>query len=209
MIRYFLHSKGSQKAYAHACKIKPLDAIIVPGIPFYAPEWNVIMKHRVLWSYVLYRDGITKNIIYSGAAVYTPFIEATIMGLYAEALGVPKEHIFLETQARHSTENVYYAYLIAQQQQFKSLGLATDPVQSYMLQRFTKKRCLSSILHIPSMSHLLADVQHLNPIINPESARINNFTSIVQSEPLSKRLLGTLGKGIDWRKHPNGKLSPL
>ena len=82
-------------------------AIIVPGIPFNNGNWDSVMKGRVLWSYVLYKNGYTKNVIYSGSAVYSPYFEAVIMGLYAEQLGIPREHIFCETKARHSTENVY------------------------------------------------------------------------------------------------------
>ncbi len=68
------------------------DVVIVPGIPFRNGRWNDTMKGRVLWSYALYKSGIAKNIIYSGGAVYTPYYEARIMGLYALQLGIPATH---------------------------------------------------------------------------------------------------------------------
>src|SRR5438067_574875 len=65
--------------------INSFDAIIVPGVPFENGRWSQTMKSRVGWSYYLYRKGIAKNIIYSGAAVYSPYVEARIMALYGEA----------------------------------------------------------------------------------------------------------------------------
>ena len=109
----FSSRKVPVRELAAVAAIKPLDAIIVPGVPFSGGNWDSVMKARVTWSCFLYKNGYTRNIIYSGSAVYTPYFEGIIMGLYAEQLGVPKEHIFCETEARHSTENVYYSYLLA------------------------------------------------------------------------------------------------
>jgi uncharacterized SAM-binding protein YcdF (DUF218 family) len=91
----------------------PYDIIIVPGVPFTDGKWSFIMKGRVCWSKYLYDKGIANNVIYSGAAVYSPYCEAEIMALYAEKLGIPAEHILTETKAQHSTENVYYSYMKA------------------------------------------------------------------------------------------------
>ena len=93
-----------------AYKRKPFDVIIVPGIPFRDGEWDVIMKSRVLWSKKLYEEGAAKHIIYSGSAVYTPYIESEIMRKYALALGIPDSVIFLEKDAFHGVENLYYSY---------------------------------------------------------------------------------------------------
>src|SRR5690606_27328958 len=83
------------------------DVLIVPGVPFENGTWSPVMRMRVLWSSFLYQRGIVRNIIYSGGAVYTPYVEAKIMGLYAQQLGVPPEHIFYDTLAEHSTENIF------------------------------------------------------------------------------------------------------
>ena len=189
--------------------IKPVDAVIVPGVPFNNGNWDSVMKGRVLWSYILYKNGYTKNVIYSGSAVYSPYYEGIIMGLYAEQLGIPRAHIFYETKARHSTENVYYSYLMAQKQGFKSIALATDPFQSSLLRSFTRKRFESKIYHLPMITDSLALYNHLNPKINPKPAVADTFTSITQKESLWKRLRGTMGKDIDWKQYENGKVSPL
>ena len=194
---------------AAAAQLKPFDAIIVPGVPFKNGNWDSVMKARVIWSYILYRDGYTKNVIYSGASVYSPYYEGKIMALYAEQLGIPKEHIFSETRARHSTENVFYSYLLAKKQGFKSIALATDPFQSSLLQRFTRKRFLTPVYHLPFVTDTLALYNHLNPQIDPTPAFSNDFVSITKEESLWKRIKGTLGKDIDWSQYKHGTVEAL
>lgn len=70
-----------------------------------------------------------KNIIYSGGAVYSPYKESVIMGLFGQKLGIPSKNTFYDTLARHSTENVYYSYLLAKEIGFKSIALGADPFQ--------------------------------------------------------------------------------
>ncbi len=193
----------------NAEKLKPFDAIIVPGVPFKNGNWDSVMKARVIWSYILYRDGYTKNVIYSGASVYSPYYEAKIMGLYAEQLGIPREHIFCETTARHSTENVYYSYLLAHKLGFKSIALATDPFQSSLLKSFTRKHFLTTIFHLPFVSDTLSRYNHLNPEIDPTPAFSTDYISITAKESLWKRIKGTLGKDIDWSQYKNGKVEAL
>ncbi|HTM67527.1 MAG TPA: YdcF family protein [Flavipsychrobacter sp.] len=201
--------RGPQRALVTAGKMKAFDAIIVPGIPFKNGQWDSVMKSRVLWSYVLYKNGYTKNIIYSGGAVYSPYKEAIIMGLYAQQLGIPKENIFYDTLAKHSTENVYYSYLLAKKLGFKSLALATDPFQSFMLRGFTRKRFGSPIYHIPFVVDSLKAYSYLNPQINPQPAKVENFVSITEKQGFVKRFIGTMGKNIDWRQYEGKRLAPL
>lgn len=201
--------KSSMKAYNQAGRLKPFDAIIVPGIPFKNGHWDSTMKARVLWSYILYKNGYTCNIIYSGAAVYSPYKESVIMGLYARQLGIPARHIFCDTQAYHSTENVYYSYLIAQQQGFKTIALATDPGQSTLLRSFTRRRFASPIFHLPFIEDSIKAYNYLNPTIDPASAHVDNFVSIVDKESMWHRLGGTLGRDINFKQYKHHKVSPL
>lgn len=209
----FIGKKADKKAtkeFAQSKKYAPYDALIVPGVPFENGEWDRVMKARVIWSWILYKDGYVKNIIYSGSAVYSPYKESLIMGLYAQKLGIPKEHIFYETQARHSTENVYYSYLLAQKQGFKSIALGTDPYfQSPILKGFTKRRFGTYIQHIPFVKDSLEVYDYLNPVIDPTSAEVNNFTSIMQTESFRERFRGTLGKDIDWKQYKDGRVGAL
>lgn len=205
----YLPSKSAKRAYATAEVCKPFDAIIVPGIPFKDGNWDTVMKARVIWSWVLYKNGITRNVIYSGSAVYSPYKEAVIMGLYAQKLGIPKEHIFYETRARHSSENVYYSYLIAQQQGFKTLALATDPFQSIMLKSFTSKRFKSPIFHIPFIKDSVAKYNAVHPKIDPSPAYVTGFKSLPETEGFVKRAWGTMGHDINWDQYPDGQVGPL
>lgn len=133
---------------------REFDIVIVPGIPFENGKWDRIMKSRVYWSKFLYDKGITENIMYSGGAVYTPYIEAEIMAMYAEKLGIDRKNIFTETKAEHSTENVYYSYRKAKKLGFERIALASDPFQTKMLRSFIRRKlnddvmcCRSSWIH--------------------------------------------------------------
>lgn len=203
--------RGPKKAYNSVIEHDVVfDAIIVPGIPLKNGHWDSVMKARVIWAYVLYKNGITKNIIFSGNAVYQPFYESKVMGLYAQAIGIPKEHIFYDTQARHSTENAYYSYLVAKQNGFKVLALASDPFQSALLRKFTKVRFGTQIYHMPFVMDSVRKYSNFNPNINTEHARRADFTTSLSEEQSSfRRFFGTMGGDINWKQYENKKLPPL
>ena len=139
-------NRGPKKAFTQVSSNNLVfDAIIVPGVPYEDAALDSVMKARVIWAYVLYKNGITRNVIFSGSAVYSPYYEALIMGLYAKQLGIPAKSIYYDTQARHSTENVYYSYLLAKDKGFKKVALATDPFQSRLLTNYTGMRFGSPI----------------------------------------------------------------
>ncbi len=188
-------SKTNAKSLANA----PYDAIIVPGVPFHGETWSETMKMRVQWSKYLYDKGYTKNIIYSGSAVYSPYEEAKTMALYAEALGIPKERIFTDPRAEHSTENVYYSYRVAVKQGFKKLALATDPFQTNSLRKFIKKFEFPVEL-LPIIYDSLNLQSLTTPVIDGSPALRENFVSITERESIFKRLKGTMGQNIRWQE---------
>jgi len=175
------------------------DAIIVPGVPFEDGNWSDIMKIRVYWSKYLYDQGIAKNIIYTGSAVYSPYYEAEIMALYGEALGIPSERIFTETKAEHSTENVYYSFKKAKEMGFIKIALATDPFQAKMLKRFIKNTMKGKVDIIPIVYDTLSTLtpKMYDPVIKYQKAYKENFVSITEREGFWKRLNGTRGNNID------------
>ncbi|SDC00479.1 YdcF family protein [Niabella drilacis] len=185
------------------------DAGIVPGYPFKDGKWDSIMKGRVLWAICLYEQGIIRNIIFSGGAVYTPYAEARIMGLYAQQLGIPAAHIFYETKAEHSTENVFYSYQIARQQGFKSIALVTDPFQSSMMKGFTRRKFGTRIIHIPFMVDTLRKRNPVEVVIDPAPAYVQPFRSILDREGVFRRFRGTLGAFIPWEDKVWRKARPL
>ncbi len=185
------HTKRSLKI--HSC----YDAIIVPGVPFNGPNWDMTMQMRVLWAVHLYKKGLANNIIMSGGAVYSPYVEAQIMKLYAIKLGVPPDNIFVESRAQHSTENAWYSYKMAKLLGFKTVALSTDPFQTSMLYKFKKVR-LKDMGLLPVLYDTLKTFAKTNPTINYDSVKLQNFTPIIESQSLWYRLGGTMGKHIDF-----------
>jgi uncharacterized SAM-binding protein YcdF (DUF218 family) len=189
------------KLFSEAIKAKPIDVIIVPGIPSDAGNWNFVMKWRVSWSVFLYKAGITKNIIYSGGAVYTPYTEAIIMALYAEKMGVPKDHIFTEIMAEHTTENLYYSYQLALKKGFTKIGLATDPFQSLKAEPYLKKFNLNIFL-IPSVVDIMQTLNIGEYKIDSYKAYQLNFVSILKRETEEERNFYSKGGRINLLRIP-------
>jgi len=191
--------KSPYKTFMANSKKKPFDIIIVPGIPYYNYKWNRVMRWRIQWSKFLLEKKYANNVMFSGGAVQTPFIESRIMALYAEALGIPAANIFTEERAEHSTENVYYSYLLAKEKGFKNIALATDPFQTNNLKTYIKKHKLDVTL-LPILMDTVLIMDNTEPKINPTSARVDSltFVPLKKREGLFKRLRGTAGKNINY-----------
>lgn len=175
----------------------PYDAIIVPGVPYADADWSKILMARIYWSYYLYSNGYTKNIIYSGSAVYTPYVESEIMAMYGAKMGIPEEHIFTESRAEHSVENVYYSYQLAKEKGFHKVALATDPFQSKWMEG-PSKRMKVDIDFIPFSAELIDTLQVKDYKINADKAYIKNFVALDQRKNFFQRLRGTLGGNLDY-----------
>lgn len=189
-------SKLTNRAYSET---KQYDAIIVPGVPFNEPYWDMTMQMRVLWATYLYKKGSTRKIIMSGGSVYSPYIEAEIMKLYASALGVPGNDIIVENKAEHSTENIWYGYKLAKSLGLHKIALATDPFQTRMTYRFGKRR-LKDLRYLPVIFDTLRTIPHDTPTINYQPLKLNNFVPITEKQSLWKRLKGTWGKNINYKE---------
>lgn len=190
-------SKKLQDAKQNA----PYDAIIVPGVPYEGEEWSDVMKIRVYWSKYLFDRQICKNIIYSGSAVYTPYHEAQVMRAYAIELGIPEEHIFMDTLAEHSTENLYYSYCLAQTLGFQNVALATDPFQNKMLKGFNRKMRKNLGAHITFIPLVIDSLKRdtlYTPPLKLDTLEVSPFVSIKEREGFWERFKGTRGKKIDW-----------
>jgi hypothetical protein len=182
----------------------PYDAVIVPGVPFNGTAWDNTMKLRVHWAVHLFQQKITRNIIFSGGAVYSPYTEAKVMSLYAQQLGVPAANCFLDTLAEHSTENLYYGWRRARQLGFARIALATDVFQSKMTKSFARKmkrRIGAELDLIPVTWDPRKDSLQLStPVIDPAPAFVPGFASIVDRQSFWYRFGGTLGKHVDWEE---------
>lgn len=194
------YSSGKSLRLLKNAAIKTYDIIVVPGVPLENGKWSNTMKGRILWAKYLYDKGIARNIMFTGAAVYTPYVEAEVMALYAAALGVRKENIYTETKAEHSTENLFYSYKKAKKIGFKTIALASDPFQSKLLSSFARRRLNDSVGIIPmiydSMNvHFAKDLSDIT--IDYQTLFQKDFISITKRESFWKRLRGTMGKNLD------------
>ena len=185
--------------YFNKAKTRHYDMIAVPGVPFTETGWDSTMKARVYWSKYLYDHGIAKNIMYSGSSVYSPYHEGEIMAMYAIAIGIPKEHVFTEIKAEHSTENLYYVYLKAKKSGFTKIALATDPFQAKQLRRFARVKISKEVGNIPIVIDSLTAMQPfmINPKIDYIKAFNKDYIPLKDRESFWKRFRGTMGKNID------------
>ena len=188
-------SHYAKKSYEQAKKEKPFDVIIVPGVPYEQEETTSIMTMRVLWAKQLYDSGFTHNIIFSGSAVYSPYVEGIVMKIMADSLGIPSDHTFSETKAEHSTENIYYSWKMAKSMGFEKIALTTDPFQSRLLGSFVEKYT-PGVKVIPVVfDRLDLDGKSL-PSIDFSTAFVPNFESITEREGFWERFQGTMGKRV-------------
>lgn len=188
-------SRYAKKSYEQAKQQKPFDVIIVPGVPYEQENTTSIMTMRLLWAKQLYDSGYTRNIIFSGSAVYSPYVEGIAMKIIADSLGIPAEHTFSETKAEHSTENVYYSWKMARQMGFEKIALSTDPFQAGMLRSFMRKYT-PGVKAIPVVYDLLDFKGKTLPAIDYSSAYVPGFISITKRESFWERFSGTMGKRV-------------
>lgn len=201
LIAFFQCSYSSKACLGllQLASVNKYDMLVIPGVPFEDGRWGKIMRGRVYWSKYLYDTGIAKNIMYSGSAVYTPYVEAEIMAMYAEAIGIPREHIFTETKAEHSTENIFYSYKKAKKLGFKTVALASDPFQSKMLSRYIREHVSAEVGIIPFVVDTLKAMhdEMIDPVIDYKKAYVIGFVALPDRQNWWKRLQGTRGLNID------------
>jgi hypothetical protein len=188
-------TRYAKKSFRQAQQEKPFDVIIVPGVPYEGEKTTGVMKMRLFWAKYLYDSGYTRNIIFSGSSVYSPYVEGIVMKIMSDTLGIPSEHTFSETKAEHSTENAYYGWKLAKSLGFEKIALASDQFQSGLLKSFMRRYC-PGMRAIPILwDKINVDDKEL-PRINAASGYVENFVHITKREGFWKRLKGTLGKRV-------------
>jgi uncharacterized SAM-binding protein YcdF (DUF218 family) len=188
-------SHYAKKSYQQASGEKPYDVVIVPGVPYEGDRTTGVMKMRLYWAKLLYDSGFTRNIIFSGSSVYSPYVEGIVMKIMADSLGIPPEHTFSETCAEHSTENVYYSWKMAREMGYTKIALATDPFQAGILRSFIRRYC-PGMKSIPIIFDTMNIDEKTLPVINADRARVDNFISITERESFWERFKGTMGKKV-------------
>lgn len=167
--------------YNHNVAKGPFDAIIIPGNAFDSVNTNRIFRARMFWAKTLYEQGLARNIIFSGAAVHTPYTEAIAMKIIADSFGIPANRTFVETRAEHTTQNVDYGLLLADSLGFKNIAIATDPIQALYLQHYLRQKGLK----ISVLPFALQDIVTYNkplPPVNCSYAYVQNFVPLKERQ---------------------------
>ena len=81
---------------------------------------------RAAWAAILWQRGLAGAFITSGAAVHSRFVEADAIAAGMVALGVPAERIWLERDALHTDENMYFSLRIARALGFRTVAVASQ-----------------------------------------------------------------------------------
>ena len=118
--------------YTENIQQAPFDAVIIPGIPYDTAAPNDMLKARMYWAKKLFQSGVAKNLIFSGDAVHTPYVEGCCMKTMADSMGLPVANTFAETKALHGTENVDYSLKLAKEKGWKKVAVATDPFRVFI-----------------------------------------------------------------------------
>ncbi|MBP9153051.1 MAG: YdcF family protein [Flavobacteriales bacterium] len=191
----FLLSSTSFTTFSKDKEVVIYDAIIIPGYPFNPDgEMNVIYKMRLHWAYKLYSEGVAKNIIVSGSAVHSPYIEAEIFALYLKEMGVNADHLIIENRAEHSLENVFYSLELAKQRGFKKVAVATDLFQSGMIQILGRKHKLEVDYLPANIGYIISKKwKSFDGTIDYCLAYVDDFTPLKERESKQERLDGTRG----------------
>lgn len=161
-----------QTTYTENIKQGPFDALIIPGIPYDTLEPSDMLKARMYWAKKLLNEGAAKNLIFSGDAVHTPYIEGCCMKTMADSMGLPPQHTFAETKALHGTENVDYGLALAKEKGWQKVAVATDPFQTFYLKEYEKK---NAVLYLPFEVDCMKTFRQPLPVIDASEARVNNF----------------------------------
>lgn len=110
---------------------QPYDAVIVPGCPSATDgSLSLCQKQRAAWASLVFERGLAQALITSGAAVYSPYIEADALALALARLGVPGERIYLDRQALHTDENMHNAAELARQLGAQHVAVASHGMQA-------------------------------------------------------------------------------
>ena len=103
------------------------DAVIVPGCPSEDDgALSMCQMSRAAWATILWQRGVAGAFIVSGAAVHSRYVEAEALAAGMAALGVPADRIYVEPNALHTDENMFYSLQMARALGFSRLAVASQ-----------------------------------------------------------------------------------
>ena len=127
---------------ADSCIRRRHDAIIVLGCPNQASgDPAVCQKRRVELAVALSQAGYGDRFIASGAAVHNSYVEAETLRTLLLAQGVPAAQIYIENQANHTDENIYYSSQIMAAHGWRSALVVSDDPGHLILSAVCDSNC--------------------------------------------------------------------
>jgi hypothetical protein len=118
---------GTARLEQRSAPERPFEVVIVPGCPSEDDgSLTRCQMARALWAARLWDLGWAKHFITTGSAVYSPYVEAEAIAAAMAAVGVPKNVIYLERNALHTDENMFYSLQIARALGFSRVAVASD-----------------------------------------------------------------------------------
>jgi hypothetical protein len=106
---------------------EPFDVVVIPGCPSEMDGTpSYCQMGRAAQAALLWKDGWTRFFIVSGSDVHSPYVEAEAISQLMSSLGVPADRVFLERDALHTDENVYYSMLLAERLGLSSVAVASS-----------------------------------------------------------------------------------
>lgn len=182
------------KCYNNALSKKPYDVIIVPGFPYGSADSLKLIEERVSWAVYLYEQGFTKRVIFSGAAVYTPYTEAKVMALFAARVGVKPADIMLETKAEHTAENIYNSYVMAHDSGLTKIAFATQANQASFMKRFCRHWKLN--IDMLPVNDSIYFTKYQFDTVKVSSLYVPDFIPITKRKSAIRRLRETRGLNV-------------
>lgn len=118
---------GAARFEVRGAPSEPFEVAIVPGCPSEADgALSMCQKARALWAAHLWERGWVRRFVVSGAAVHSPYVEADALAAALSALGVPDDRIWIEPNALHTDENLYYSMQIVRELGLSRVAVASD-----------------------------------------------------------------------------------
>ncbi len=190
---------ASQRLEVRKPPTVPFDAIIVPGCPSAADgALTLCQARRALWAAIQWERGYAQNFITSGAAVYSPYVEAEAIAAAMVSLGVPADRVYLEPNALHTDENIYNALQIARQKGWRRLAVASDRGQAVGASQLLEDwhdQCGAFSMDYPLVQRRLQETPQLLAVRVPKVT--TGFVPLRQREIERAQKLGR------WRRPPS------
>ena len=118
------------------------DAIILLGCPSNTdgtPSPSQIARADI--AVALSQAGYANEFIVSGAAVHNQYVEADALAALLEARGIASSHIFRDTLAMHTDENIYYSDKIMEAQGWSSAIVVSDDPGQFTAEAICDSNC--------------------------------------------------------------------